>query len=161
VNWCKAYYYCKAVGKRLCGKIGAASNDYDAATNVDQNQWYRACTSGGLHAYPYGDTRQSEYCNGKDYSSGVEHFTMPVASLSTCQSAVDGYSGVYDLSGNVWEWEDSCDLKDGVWGTWDNCQLRGGSYINMSDTAGYLACGHLASTRAGGSVAIGFRCCGP
>ena len=29
VDWCDAYAYCKAVGKRLCGRIGTGANLYD------------------------------------------------------------------------------------------------------------------------------------
>jgi formylglycine-generating enzyme required for sulfatase activity len=47
--------------------------------------------------------------------------------MSGCQSSVSGYAGVYDLSGNVWEWEDSC---DGNAGNSDYCRLRGGSDVD-------------------------------
>jgi formylglycine-generating enzyme required for sulfatase activity len=64
---------------------------------------------------------------------------------------------VYDLSGNVWEWEDSC---NNYAGSGDYCRLRGGS-CNYYDE--YLRCAYGDSdTRAlDYSAYVGFRCCAP
>jgi hypothetical protein len=86
--------------------------------------------------------------------------TAAAGTLVGCQSSVAGYGGVCDLSGNVWEWEDSCDAG----GASADCRLRGGSF--GSNGAFFLKCnaGHLRRihrekrrTRAGESwVCPGF-----
>lgn len=129
VDWCDAYAYCRWAGKRLCGKIGGGSNAYPDYKDPGRSQWYAACSAGGTNKYPYGDTYEETTCNGS--GSGVGH-TVDVGSLPGCQSSVPGYEGVFDLSGNLWEWEDSCFLKNG---NDDNCRIRGGSF-----TLTQLAC---------------------
>jgi formylglycine-generating enzyme required for sulfatase activity len=146
VDWCDADAYCKAVGKRLCGKIGGGTNAMGQYANPNLSQWFAACSSNGQNDYPYGDTFDGQACNGPDKGVGT---TVPVGSLATCQS----YPGIYDLSGNVLEWEDSC---NGIAGPQDNCRMRGGAWgVNAPDLrcdAGYTA----DRDDLGG---IGFRCC--
>jgi formylglycine-generating enzyme len=123
VDWCDAYAYCKAVGKRLCGaRAGGPVEFDDGYADANQSQWFNACSSGGAQAFPYGDTYDKTRCNGSD--SGLAK-TAPTGSLVGCQSAVPAYGSVFDLSGNVDEWEDAC---NGAAGPTDKCRLRGGSY---------------------------------
>jgi formylglycine-generating enzyme required for sulfatase activity len=157
VDWCDAYAYCKAVGKRLCGKISGGMNGYDDYANASTSQWYAACSSGGVNDFPYGDTYSGTACNGDDAGHGT---TVPVASKSGCQSSMSGYAGVHDLSGNVWEWEDSC---NGNSGNSDNCRLRGGSFSDYVGNDGVLRCdydsfddGYVRDFQYDG---VGFRCC--
>jgi hypothetical protein len=153
VDWCDAYAYCAAVGKRLCGKIGGGPNAYLDQADATKSQWFRACSSGGLNLYPYGNTYASQSCNGVDKSVGA---TVPVASLTACQPSVAGYQGAFDLSGNVFEWEDSC---DGWTGANDQCRIHGGSFISPSTS---MRCGTPdGRVRYGAYSHIGFRCCGP
>lgn len=163
VDWCDAYAYCRAVGKRLCGKIGGGAISYGEDDNASLDQWYNACSSGGALNYPYGgnpaislaDGYHPHLCNGSGgmtpccVESGT---TVQVGSLAGCQSSAPGYSGTWDLSGNVFEWEDYC-------GEPDHCQFRGGSFRRalqgLQCTAG--------DSRQHKYVAedIGFRCCAP
>jgi formylglycine-generating enzyme len=155
VDWCDAYAYCSAVDKRLCGAIGGGTNYSYAGENASNSQWYRACSAGGTYFYTYGNTYQPGYCNGSDYWSGNVSATqrLAVGSLPNCVTTLAGYAGVYDLNGNVDEWEDGCDGpgKSG----W--CCSSGGSFINND---GSLACGctYLVARYQANQVS-GFRCC--
>ena len=159
VDWCDAYAYCAGVGKRLCGKIGGGSNDFGAYTDASKSQWHAACTSNGTYSstgYPYGNTYEATYCNG----GNTQGAAVAVGTMPLCQSPVTGYAGVYDLSGNVFEWEDSC---NGTSGSSDTCRLRGGAYVSASYC---LECDCVVGTGPrnlanGSSIDVGFRCCSP
>jgi formylglycine-generating enzyme required for sulfatase activity len=154
VDWCDAFAYCKAVGKRLCGaRAGGPVGFGDGYADANQSQWYNACTSGGVLAFPYGDSYDKARCNGSDFGLAM---TVPTGSLTGCQSPEASNGGVFDLSGNVDEWEDAC---DGSTGAADNCRLRGGSY----DTY-YLGmdCNQDFSLRRDLITQTqGIRCCSP
>ena len=157
VDWCDAYAYCHWVGKHLCGKIGGGSLSYLQNDWKDpmKSEWYNACSAGGAKAYPYGDIYNGGTCVGQDYdgmtgtqSSDVVH---PTKDASGC---VGGYPGLYDMSGNVAEWEDTC---DGTTGKDDICLARGGGAYAPAYN---LQCGpeNIAS-RSSKGARLGFRCC--
>jgi sulfatase modifying factor 1 len=155
VDWCDAYAYCAAVGKRLCGKIGGGANAYKDYDDATKSQWYNVCSSGGQKDYPYGYGYSESACNG--YSAG-NNGTVPVGSMSGCESSVSGYTGVYDLSGNAWEWEDSC---NGYVDDMNLCLLRGGSFNNAGLDNSLRCDGGLDSYRRNQFGSFGFRCCTP
>jgi formylglycine-generating enzyme len=168
VDWCDALAYCKGVGKRLCGRIGGGANGYSDNTSASKSQWYNACTSGGNRAYPYGNTYQKNLCNGRDNdATGCPNMStcsgtclctvVDVGTLNECVSNASGYAGVYDLSGNVWEWEDCC---NGNTGANDICRLRGGSIAcaNHLDES-CAGAGYTPPKRSGAGWDTGFRCC--
>jgi sulfatase modifying factor 1 len=157
VDWCDAYWYCQGVGKRLCGAIGGGSFDYSAGYgDATQSQWYRACSSDGSFSYPYGNIYQASFCNGADYWNDYSQAeqTVVVGSLMNCVTSATGYAGVYDLSGNVREWEDSC-----VTGQSARCHVRGGSFWSL--VSNDLTCGNgdYFSLRNYTYGDVGFRCC--
>lgn len=153
VDWCDARAYCQAMGKVLCGKIGGGPNAYGDYANASMSQWHNACSSSNRNAYPYGSLYDGQACNGSD--KGVKA-AVQVGSLQGCQSSVSGYAGVFDLSGNVWEWEDSCEASVGKS---DNCRLRGGSFDGSGQE---LTCdANGSSYRGSTNAAYGFRCCVP
>jgi formylglycine-generating enzyme len=154
VTWCDALGYCAWAGKRLCGQIGGGSVDPLAVNSAASDQWYAACThdGDGQHAYPYGNTYGGTTCNGGDANGGAQ-IVEPVESFTGC---VGGYPGIFDMSGNVREWEDSCDA---MLGGDDLCNDRGGS-VN-SDQAGLACNASDLATRNSSNDHLGFRCCAP
>ena len=112
-----------SAGKRLCGKMGGGAEGYNDDAS---SQWYEARTSNGTYAYPYGNGYNPVACNGSDAGKGA---TVEVASMRQCHSTISDYSGAYDLSGNVWEWVDSC---IGNTGYSDNCRIRGGGFVQAA-----------------------------
>ena len=152
VDWCDAYAYCLAVGKRLCGKIGGGPNAYTDFNNAAQSQWFAACSSNGVNRYPYGNTFSAITCNSNETGYLAP---LPVGSLPNCQPPPP-YSGVYDLSGNIAEWEDSCEGSSKS----QYCHLRGGAFCpNLNykqDSCGRVPYG---SNRNNRDKHYGFRCC--
>ena len=124
---------CVAAGKRLC--TGA--------------EWQSACRGPAGNPYPYGPAFTSGICNDRNGTVCRRDGTGVVAtgSYPLCQG---GYPGIYDLSGNVWEW---------VWDYTGNCGLVGGS-VDCCGDAACLACAPLSWQDCGLEwPGLGFRCC--
>lgn len=156
VDFCDAHTYCKWAGKRLCGKIGGAKLGFNSTGDAAQSQWYRACSDGGLQSFPYGNTFEAQSCVGNEFDgvlgyNGMTDYAHPAGSTATCEGSVPG---LFDMSGNVWEWEDACNGTNGIG---DNCIRRGGSYfvaeIDLPCTSA------SAVTRESAFRTTGFRCC--
>ena len=151
VDWCDAYAYCAWAGKRLCGNPSGSAATYAEPANADTSQWFSACSADGMKAFPYGDTYDAQACNGGDYGAdGVG--PLPAGSVATC---VGGTPGIYDMSGNVWEWEDSCETSTGET---DLCRARGGAFGNGAD---FHRCdyGGFSPARNFNAGPTGIRCC--
>jgi len=115
---------------------------------------------------------------GKHLCGKVTGGPSPTASFADANGAIrptavpntnceGGYSGLYDMSGNVGEWEDSCASENGAN---DQCLWRGGSYLDTNSTVGsapsVLCNSNVHNTPKSASKArntrdkeIGFRCC--
>ncbi len=152
VDWCDAYEYCIWAGKHLCGAIGGGPGDPSNPSTPQSDRWYYACSNAGTLTYPYGQAYDPVKCNGFDFDDGGG--VLRVASTG-CQG---GFVGIFDMSGNAEEWEDSCfayttDASDG-------CLNRGGSF---EESASELACASSQSAdgRNFTSNHTGFRCCSP
>ena len=146
VDWCDATAFCKAVGKRLCGRISGGPLTPDEGNDPAESQWYRACSNNGADIYPYGNIYDLDRCAGVNAPTDGP---VDVGFYPTCVNAL----GNKDLSGNVREWEDACD--GGA------CRVRGGSWLDgpMSppDTLRCDSDGTMAMTANDDEV--GFRCC--
>jgi formylglycine-generating enzyme required for sulfatase activity len=113
------------------------------------DEWFAACSDGGKQVYPYGKSYAPTTCNGADAAGDEAVF---VGTLPGCVTP----DGVADLSGNVWEWEDSC-VGDSSMD--DGCAVRGGGFNN--DAANLTCATADPRPRGAQAVNIGFRCCAP
>lgn len=152
VNWCDATAYCKWAGKRLCGAIGGGPGGFADISDASKNQWYKACSQNGATTYPYGNTFIN-FCN----TDKVKTATMDVGVNTTCTGTSSPYSIVFDMSGNVMEWVDTCLVIAGD----PYCQARGGSYDDDSPYAQCLGSKAASVPPLLGIPTVGFRCCGP
>jgi formylglycine-generating enzyme required for sulfatase activity len=146
VDFCDAAAYCAWAGKRLCGAIGGGGTDLPGADDPASSQWMNACSAGGTIKYPYGDAYGPQTCNGLDFGMSSPG---KVPAAATC---VGGVPGLFDMSGNVREWEDACEVND--------CRVRGGSYDSHGAPDGELPCsGNMMLDRYDTDDFTGFRCC--
>lgn len=143
VDWCDARAYCTAQGKHLCGKVGGTAAEAGEYLDANTNEWFRACSAGGTKKFPYGGTYATGKCN--DISAPT---TSPV-DVSSMQECIGGYPELFDMSGNVREWDASCNVN--------GCYARGGSYLDLQDMVACNAA--VLTTRTAQTKDIGFRCC--
>lgn len=159
VDWCDAWAYCDSVGSRLCGQIGTGStkNPTPYAQYDDPNvgQWRHACSYGASPAWPYGASADATRCNTIERApDGGTNAVVPVRSLTACNGTSPELNALYDMSGNVAEWEDSCQATTGEG---DSCRVRGGSF---RDKATVSSCGvSTTRNRSDRQDWVGFRCC--
>ena len=138
VDWCDARAYCRWAGKHLCSA----------------SEWYTACSANGVQLYPYGNSYNPTACVGSEFDGmpGTQGNEARPAGTRTCEGA---YPGLYDMSGNVDEWVDSCTNTDA--GNIANCLIRGGSFFASTT--------QLSCSQATGwnndlrGLGVGFRCC--
>lgn len=130
ITWHGAAALCESIGRSLC----------------EDEAWVAACGGPAGSAYPYGGSYDAEACNGMDAELGG---TVEVASSPACEG---GYSGLFDMSGNVYEWTAAC--AEGP------CLIRGGSYDKPSAD---MACdgSHTMDGPSGHREDLGLRCCSP
>jgi sulfatase modifying factor 1 len=161
VDWCDAHAFCAWAGKHLCGDMAGGPVAPANFANASRDEWYAACSQGGTQLYPYAGAYQPEGCADLYYPAV---YPIETATTPTCEG---GYANVFDLSGNVSEWEDSCTATDGGF---DTCVHRGGSYLDADDTSPSVRCNSADAdepdtvtpalrARQSRSIAVGFRCC--
>lgn len=156
VDWCDAAAFCAWAGGSLCGRVGGGSvPTREQGKDPSVSRWMAACSRDGALTYPYGDDYEPNACNGGDPLHGN---AAEVGSHVECEG---GFPGLFDLSGNVAEWEDGCD--DPITGGGPKlsfCLARGGYSQSQGAPWRQLECGYVASAqRADAGKAVGFRCC--
>jgi formylglycine-generating enzyme required for sulfatase activity len=161
VDWCDAHTYCAAQGRRLCGRIAGGMNDFDAYDDPSSSQWMNACTAGGQYEWTTGGAPTPDPIGCVHSGSQV---TKPyaVGTHANCRSPSPGYQHLRDLSGNVEEWEDSCevDVSSPSADKNDACRTRGGSFESARNETRCDAVPASAKQRSAVSPTLGFRCCG-
>lgn len=141
VSWSQAKAACEDAGKRLCSA----------------REWRLACRGTRDSTFPYGDEYAPKTCNGSDAARGgvteAGSLIRPVAGQhGPLAGGCVSEHGVYDLSGNLWEWNSDRFLQGTRRG------LAGGSF--RSNRAG-LRCvtedRHELPEKA--NETYGIRCC--
>lgn len=155
VNWCDAASFCQWAGKRLCGRVAGGSNDFANDSDPLDSQWYRACSAGGGRKFPYGDEYDATACVGEDHDGKPGYQSSSDIPLPVGESGCKGgFEDLFDMSGNVAEWEDACDSEEGQD---DPCRVRAGSYMHGISE---LACSSsMVLSRKTVYIDFGFRCC--
>ncbi len=130
VSWCQAYAYCQWAGKRLCGAIGGGPISYSGLLDETHNEWYHACSGGApaTHTYQYGNTYDRARCNTDELSDGgpdPDGGPTAPAAYPDCHGTSAPFDQIFDLSGNLFEWVDTCDPSPDDAG-FLYCAYRGG-----------------------------------
>jgi formylglycine-generating enzyme required for sulfatase activity len=140
VSQLQADVACRRAGKRLCSLA----------------EWQAACRGGGARKYAYGDAYEKGRCH--DRTMAAERHTtgpLPTGSVPRCRTPEGGEGGgVYDLSGNVWEWL-------AAEGAAQVATFIGGS-LYTDDAEDVQSCvpeEGMAQPLTQRTAAIGFRCC--
>jgi hypothetical protein len=125
VNQKEAADSCKSAGKRLCSAA----------------EWREACQGPDKDAYPYGSKYHENHCPAKE-AAASRSGRFPV-----CRS----YYGLYDMTGNLWEWT-STPAPDA-----DFFMVAGGNWTAGNEgTCGLSKFSFYPSVRY---PFVGFRCC--
>lgn len=154
VDWCDARAYCAWRGRRLCGRIGGGAIVQELANDPEQGQWYRACSAAGARAFPYEGPFDPQRCKTSGSPGGAK--VSEVKLLPGCEG---GSPGLFDMSGNIQEWADSCnDGPDADDPSDDSCTVRGGAFWtdeveSRCDSTKY------GPRRSWVGADWGFRCC--
>lgn len=159
VDWCDAYAYCAAHAQHLCGKLGGGMNPYDRYADAASSEWMNGCSAAGQFAWASGATVPSgaQECT---YQGTQLDTSYAVGSRKNCKSPSPGYAQLYDMSGNVAEWENSCEKSAESGAGSDACRTRGGSFASARDETRCDAVPASAYRRSDHAPTLGFRCCG-
>jgi formylglycine-generating enzyme required for sulfatase activity len=153
INWCQAQDFCAWAGKSLCGAPDGGAYAYFAFSNAAQSTWMNACSANGTQNYPYGNTVDASACNISTADAGVP--VAPAGSFLGCQGSLPG---LYDMVGNVKEWDNAC-LGSGADAAADLCRRRGAGVDDPGNPALKTCSWDETDTRDHQSYTSGVRCC--
>ena len=139
----------------------------------DEREFEYLLRDGSTGEYPWSHAEQCAYTNGADQSYNDSRSTNwgancndGFATTAPVGSFPENSFGVYDISGNVWEWAHNCWIENyrlaPSWGSvmseWGDCSqrtLRGGGW--SSKLEGLRSANRDWSRRGDGSTNAGFR----
>ncbi len=126
VNWREAADSCASAGKRLCTAA----------------EWKAGCQGPDAQAYPYAGRYNENHCPAKEAAAARS------GRFPACRS----YYGLYDMTGNLWEWTSTPAGEEGKF------HLVAGGNWNAGGEArcGYAKFSFYPSVRY---PFVGFRCC--
>lgn len=156
VDWCDAQAFCRAAGKRLCGKVGdGAAYPFASYDDESVSEWHAACTSGGKYVYSYGNEFNTDTCRDADADDYTTWGLDDVGSFDQCHSPDADYDRVLNLSGLAAEWDNSCDGDEAD----SPCRIRGGSFQHHAHGLRCDMGRGLMWPRTRTVDSVGFRCC--
>jgi len=161
VDWCDALAYCRGQGKRLCGKIGGGMVPFNDYADPGKSEWTNACSAGGQYEYGHGHSAPDTEPTACVYSGNSGGTAYPVGTRAACVSPSPGYATLRDLSGNVAEWEDSCEKAASTVAAsaTDACRTRGGSFQTGVELLKCTTAPAVPLRRNEVSASVGIRCC--
>jgi formylglycine-generating enzyme required for sulfatase activity len=98
---------------------------------------------------PYGDTWEAHRCNSSDWNDPLDLPLRPSGAFAGCTSP----EGVFDLSGNVWEWTTGLDPSETL------RELRGGGAHNGESQSVCRPNDRFYLAPEIDEGLLGFRCC--
>jgi formylglycine-generating enzyme required for sulfatase activity len=134
ISFLQAKKLCENAGKRMC----------------TLPEWERACRGNENRDYPYGKTFDKKKCNAVYlYDDPTKSKPVPAGSMEECKTP----EGVYDLSGNLWEWIDEEDQTGSL------RLLIGGGFSNLDYMLGCKPNDEAFQPVDVAGEGLGFRCC--
>lgn len=152
VDWCDAAAYCEWQGGRLCQRTDGGLIE-GSEGDAPNSEWYLACSLAGAQAYSYGNDFDAMQCNVQ--GSGHNGYSIPVASLPSCEGPLDG---LFDMTGNVDEWVAWCDEYSVDEPEMDGCYRVGGGFFQGEASLSRCDAGLWGQRGLLGNN-TGFRCC--
>jgi len=141
VSFIEAQTKCRSLGKRLC----------------TLREWLKACQGPEVPDYCYGNEYRRDCCNEFKAEEGSDQ-AQPVLERSGSRECCRSGYGVYDMTGNLWEWTSQRTVTrySGYWFWRRRVQLGGCYGIKGENFASYVTNGNSVDFSCG---TFGFRCC--